>query len=109
MPWLRTSLQLLLAVGLGIAVAGLSPTWLLLPAFFGCVACIIALAIAAHTFQTPPQWRGGTGFALVLALLLLGGSSGTEIKRGAPSHVFVISLAFAAGFVLGLAFLRSAA
>jgi hypothetical protein len=109
MPRLRTSLQLFLAVGLGVTVAGLSPSWLLLPAFFGCVACIIVLAIAAHTFQTPPQWCGGTGVALVLAILLLGGSSGTEIRRGAPPHAFVISLAFAAGFVLGLAFMRSAA
>ena len=109
MPRLRTSLQLLLAVGLGITLAGLSPSWLLLPAFFALVTCIIVLAIAAHTFQTPPQWRGGSGVALVLALLLLGGSSGAEIRRGAQTHAFVFSLAFAAGFVLGLAFVRSAA
>jgi hypothetical protein len=99
---LRGLIPYVLSFGLGSLFAKFAPPWLLLPAFFGCLACVAALTVAAHTVLTPGHERGGKRFALVFVALLLG-PAGTQPKSGSTPRVFIMALLFTLGFILVLA------
>ena len=101
-PKLGDSVPYILSLGFGSLLAKFAPSWLLLPAFFACLACVAIMTVAAHTVPTPGPERGGRRFALVLVALLLG-SAGTQAKNGSTPRVFIMSLLFTLGFILVLA------
>jgi hypothetical protein len=105
---LRSAMPYVLSLGLGALVAKQVPPWLLLPVFFGCLAGIAILAVAAHRIPTPPQLSGGKKFAAVVLTVLLG-SGVTVARRGPAPQAFLIALLFMLGFVLALAMPSSAA
>ena len=92
----------------GFLLAKFSPAWLLLPAFFSCLATLAFLLWAAHRIRTPAQWSPGKRFVLVLLAVTLGPAS-TEIEQGLAPGALVMALLFCIAFVFTLAVSASAA
>ena len=92
----------------GVVLGKFSPAWLLLPVFFGSLAGIAVLAVAAHRVSTPAAWGPTKRFVLVLIAVVVG-PAGTEIRTGPAPHAFVMALIFFFGFVVTLSVVASAA
>jgi hypothetical protein len=105
---LQSSIPYVLAFGLGLLLGKISPEWMVLPAFFCSLGCIVALAIAAHTVPPLERWRGVSRFVLVISALVLGPNI-TEIKTGPAPRAFILALLFTFGLVFFLAVFKSAA
>jgi hypothetical protein len=92
----------------GSLLAGFSPDWLLLPAFFTCLAMLVVLLWAANRIPTPAQWSPGKRFVLLLLAVTLG-SANSEVESGPAPGVLVMALLFTVAFVFTLAVSASAA
>ena len=106
---LRGAIAYVLSVGLGVLLAKIAPPWLLLPVFFGCLACILILTVAAHSVSTQAGESGYQRFALTLFALLFWGQVGIESKGGWAPRAFIMALLFMLGLVLVLALSSGAA
>ena len=90
-----------LAAAIGALLAGLSPKGLLLPLFFGCIAAIGVLTVAAHRASTSASWGLGKWFIVILAPF--GGPAGIEIKGGPAPRALIMAILFSVSFVAVLA------